>query len=55
MIIQGSMRYTTSGRRRKTNVWRKVKPQAFVSQSVKKQVVKLDELPSSKTTSYKPM
>ena len=55
MIIQGNMRYTTSGRKRKTNVWRKVKPQAFVAQSVKKQVVKLDELPSSKTTSYKPM
>jgi len=55
MIIQGSMRYTTSGRKRKTNVWRKIKSQPFVEQSVKKQVVKLDEIPSSKTTSYKPM
>ena len=43
MIVQGSMRYTTSGRKRKTNVWRKVKPQPFVSQSVKNEVVKLDE------------
>ena len=52
MIVQGSMRYTTSGRKRKTNVWRKVKPQAFVSESVKKQVVKLDEIPSMKSTGH---
>ena len=55
MIVQGSMKYTTSGRKRKTNAWRKIKPQQFVSQSVTKQVVKLDEIPSGKTTSYKPM
>ena len=36
MIIQGSMRYSPSGRKRKTNAWKKqVKPK-FVAQKIKK-------------------
>jgi hypothetical protein len=54
MIVHGSMRYTPSGRKRKTNAWRKAKTPEFVAQSIKP-IQKIDEIPSSKTTSYKPM
>ena len=54
MIIQGSMNYTPSGRKRKTNAWRKAKKPNFVAQSKKnfKQVEKLDEIPSIKSTGH---
>ena len=35
MIIQGSMKYSPSGRRRKTNAWKKAKQPNFVAQSKK--------------------
>ena len=52
MIIRGSMQYSPSGRKRKTNAWRKAKKPKFVAQSKKviKQVEKLDEIPSMKST-----
>jgi len=48
MIIQGSMRYSPSGRKRKTNAWKKASKPKFVAQQKKnfKQVEKLDEIPS---------
>ena len=54
MIIHGSMKYTPSGRKRKTNAYKtKAKPK-FVAQAKKnfKQVEKLDEIPSMKTTGH---
>ena len=51
MIIHGSMRYTPSGRKRKTNAWEKAKRPEFVAESIKP----IHEIPSSKITSYKPM
>ena len=52
MIIHGSMKYTPSGRKRKTNAWKKAKQPNFVAQSKKsfKRVEKLDEIPSMKST-----
>ena len=35
MIVQGSMRYTTSGRKRKTNAYKKAKRPNFVAQKTK--------------------
>ena len=35
MIVQGSMRYTTSGRKRKTNAYKKAKRPNFVAQETK--------------------
>ncbi len=32
MIIQGSMKYSPSGRRRKTNAWKKAKQPKFIKQ-----------------------
>jgi len=55
MIIQGSLRHSPSGRKRKTNAWKKAKPLEFVSQSIKTMTPTAKEIPSSKTTSYKPM
>jgi hypothetical protein len=54
MIIQGSMRYSPSGRKRKTNAWRKAKTPDFVAQTKKKfvPVQKLDEIPSMKSTGH---
>ena len=48
MIIQGSMRYSPSGRKRKTNAWKKASKPKFVAQQKKnfKQVEKLNEIPS---------
>ena len=55
MIVQGSMRYTSSGRKRKTNAYKKKARPAFTPRETTMLVEKLDEIPSSKTTSYKPM
>ena len=55
MIIQGSLRHSPSGRKRKTNAWKKMKRPDFVAQSTKTISTKTPEIPSSKTTSYKPM
>ena len=55
MIIQGSLRHSPSGRKRKTNAWKKMKRPDFVAQSTKTISTKTQEIPSSKTTSYKPM
>jgi hypothetical protein len=54
MIIQGSMRYSPSGRKRKTNAYKKKAQPKFVAQTKKKikQVEKLDEIPSMKTTGH---
>ena len=35
MIVQGSMRYTTSGRKRKTNAYKKKARPAFVARTLK--------------------
>ena len=35
MIIQGSMRYSPSGRKRKTNAWKKASKPKFVAQQKK--------------------
>ncbi len=54
MIIHGSMKYTPSGRKRKTNAYKtKAKPK-FVAQAKKnfKQVEKLDKIPSIKSTGH---
>ena len=54
MIIKGSMNYTPSGRKRKTNAWKKAKRPSFVAQSTKtfaKKVEKQKEIPSIKPTS----
>ena len=58
MIIQGSMRHSPSGRKRKTNAWRKAKTPDFVAQTKKKftPVEKQEEIPSlvhSCKTKYK--
>ena len=58
MIIQGSMRYSPSGRKRKTNAWKKQAKPKFVAQKTKK-IQKEDtspEIPSlihSSKTKYK--
>ena len=57
MIIRGSMHYSPSGRKRKTNAWKKAKRPNMVAQSKKqfKPVVeKQPEIPSIKTTKYIP-
>ena len=58
MIIQGNMRYSPSGRKRKTNAYKKKARPKFVAQKTKnfKQVEKLDNIPSlihSSKTKYK--
>ena len=58
MIIQGSMRYSPSGRKRKTNAYKKKAQPKFVAQKTKnfKQVEKLENIPSlihSSKTKYK--
>ena len=55
MIIRGSMHYSPSGRKRKTNAWRnKRKPKSVAKATVpnKSKVVKRQEIPSMKTTKY---
>ena len=54
MIIQGSMRHSPSGRKRKTNAYKKKAQPKFVAQKTKriKQVEKLDEIPSMKSTGH---
>ena len=48
MIIQGSMRYSPSGRKRKTNAYKKAKRPDFVAQKTKnfKQANTKQEIPS---------
>ena len=52
MIINCSMRHSPSGRKRKTNAWKKAKRPDFVAQAKKefKPVEKLDKIPSMKST-----
>ena len=52
MIINCSMRYSPSGRKRKTNAWKKAKRPDFVAQAKKefKPVEKQKEIPSMKST-----
>ena len=52
MIVNCSMRYSPSGRKRKTNAWKKAKRPDFVAQAKKefKPVEKLNEIPSMKST-----
>ena len=55
MIIQGSMRYSPSGRKRKTNAWKKTKakPQNMATQkTVKPSTQTKKEYPSIKTNKY---
>tara|TARA_B100000579_G_scaffold372146_1_gene335121 strand:+ start:297 stop:584 length:288 start_codon:yes stop_codon:yes gene_type:complete len=55
MIIQGSMRYSPSGRKRKTNAWKKTKRPDFVAQAKKKfkpSIETKQEIPSMKTSKY---
>lgn len=54
MIVQGSMRYSPSGRKRNTDAWKKARKPDFQASS-KTISSKTPEIPSSKTTSYKPM
>jgi hypothetical protein len=55
MIIQGSVRHSPSGRKRKTNAWKKAKRPDFVAQSIKTISTKTPEIPSYKYTGYKPV
>ena len=55
MIIQCSLRHSPSGRRRKTNAWKKAKRPDFVSQSTKTISSKSTEIPSYKSTGYSPV
>ncbi len=55
MIVVGSMRHSPSGRKRKTNAWKKAKRPDFVAQSTKTISSKSTEIPSYKSTGYKPM
>jgi hypothetical protein len=57
MIVSGSMRYSPSGRKRKTNAWKKtvVKSQARLDQSSAKTTHRqTKEYPSMQTTKYSP-
>lgn len=56
MIINCSMRYSPSGRKRKTNAYKKAKRPEFVAQTKNKvkPVEKLQTIPSVKTTKYVP-
>ena len=54
MIFQGSLRHSPSGRKRKTNAWKKAKRPDFVAQSTKTFSTKTPEIPSYKSTGYKP-
>jgi hypothetical protein len=54
MIFQGSLRHSPSGRKRKTNAWKKIKRPDFVAQSTKTISTKTPEIPSYKSTGYKP-
>ncbi len=55
MIVVGSMRHSPSGRKRKTNAWKKAKRPDFVAQSTKTISSKSTEILSYKSTGYKPM
>jgi hypothetical protein len=55
MIIQGSMRYTPSGRKRKTNAWKKTKAKPLnmaTQKTVKPSTETKKEYPSLKTSKY---
>jgi len=55
MIIRGSMRYSPSGRKRKTNAWKKTKakPQSMNAQKTfKPSTETTEEYPSMKTSKY---
>jgi len=55
MIIQGSMRYSPSGRKRKTNAWKKAKAPNFKAQAqktFKPSAETKQEIPSMKTGKY---
>ena len=56
MIINCSMRYSPSGRKRKTNAYKKAKKPNFVAQKTKvmKPVQEQQDIPSVKTTKYTP-
>jgi len=57
MIIQGSMRYSPSGRKRKTNAWKKKRKPNFAAQAQKQFKPSREttqEIPSLKTTKYTP-
>ena len=57
MIIQGSMRYSPSGRKRKTNAWKKKRRHQFVAKAqknVKPSRETTPHIPSLKTTKYTP-
>ena len=55
MIVQGSMRYSPSGRKRKTNAWKKraAKPNSMQATKTPQPVVETKkEYPSCKTSKY---
>jgi len=54
MIVNCSMRYTSSGRKRKTKAYSKAIKPVFVARTTTEPVavVKLDKIPSAKTTGY---
>ena len=54
MIIIGSIKHSPSGRKRKTNAWKKAKRPDFVAQSTKTISSKSTEIPSYKSTGYAP-
>ena len=57
MIIQGSMRYSPSGRKRKTNAWKKTKAKPSnvnLKKTPKPSVEPKKEYPSMKTGKYSP-
>ena len=57
MIIQGSMRYSLSGRKRKTNAWKKTKAKPSnvnLKKTFKPSTETKKEYPSMKTGKYSP-
>ena len=57
MIIQGSMRYSPSGRKRKTNAWKKTKAKPSnvnLKKTFKPSTETKKEYPSMKTGKYSP-
>ncbi len=55
MIIRGSMQYSPSGRKRKTNAWKKTKSPNFKAQAQKKFKTSTEtkkEIPSMKVGKY---
>ena len=52
MIVRGSMRHSPSGRKRKTNAYKKTKAPHFVARTPVEPVVNLAKVASSKTIGY---